>query len=66
MTGTVKWFSSKKGYGFITGDDGKDYFCHYSSIVMDGYKKLSSQDKVTFEIKETDRDPVAVNVKLAA
>mgnify|MGYP000187654956 FL=1 len=41
LQGTVKWFSAQKGYGFITGEDGIDYFAHFSEIQMDGYRKLS-------------------------
>ena len=42
LQGTVKWFSAQKGYGFITGEDGIDYFAHFSEIQMDGYRKLSA------------------------
>ena len=41
LQGTVKWFSAQKGYGFIIGEDGIDYFAHFSEIQMDGYRKLS-------------------------
>ena len=47
--GTVKWFSAQKGYGFITGEDGIDYFAHFSEIQMDGYRKLSGGQPVLFE-----------------
>ena len=61
--GTVKWFNNVRGYGFITSTDGKDYFVHYSSILMDGRKQLSQNDIVEFEIGngETGREQ-AVNV----
>lgn len=62
MTGTVKWFDERKGFGFITSEDGQDIFVHYSSIQADGYKKLSEGDQVEFEINETDRGPQASNV----
>lgn len=50
MCGTVKWFNYQKGYGFIKDSKGKDYFVHYSSIVMDGRKQLSEGDIVEFEV----------------
>ena len=55
MKGTVKWFNNKKGYGFITGEDGKDYFFHYSQIQMQGRKELFDRDKVYFEISGPDK-----------
>ena len=48
LQGTVKWFSAQKGYGFITGKDGIDYFAHFSEIQMDGYRKLSGGQPVLF------------------
>lgn len=56
MKGTVKWFNNKKGYGFITGEDGKDYFFHYSQIQMQGRKALFDGDIVYFEISEPDKN----------
>ena len=50
MNGTVKWFDSKKGYGFISGDDGKEYFVHQSNIQMQGFRKLDEGDIVDFEV----------------
>jgi CspA family cold shock protein len=61
--GTVKWFSNKKGYGFIEQEEGNDIFVHFSSIEMPGFKSLAQGDQVSFEIEETDRGPVAKNVK---
>lgn len=62
VTGIVKWFSNKKGYGFIEQDDGPDIFVHYSSITMPGFKTLTQGDTVNYELEETDRGPVAKNV----
>ena len=61
--GIVKWFSNKKGYGFIEQDDGRDIFVHYASIDMPGFKTLRGGDRVSFEVNESDRGPEAKNVK---
>ena len=62
-TGTVKWFDNKKGYGFITPEDGgKDLFVHMSGITMDGYKTLTEDQTVSYETGTSDRGPVATNV----
>lgn len=50
VNGTVKWFSARKGYGFITDTEGVDYFAHFSQIRQEGFKKLSAGQMVTFEI----------------
>ena len=60
--GTVKWFSEKKGYGFIEQENGQDLFVHYSSIESSGFKTLTEGDRVSFDIEESDRGPVAKNV----
>lgn len=62
MKGTVKWFDASKGYGFITAEDGKEVFVHYSAIQIDGYKTLAEGDEVEFEIKTSDRGEQADNV----
>ena len=63
-TGTVKWFSDEKGYGFITPDDsGKDLFVHHSAIQGDGYRSLSEGAKVSYEAQEGQKGPQAVNVQ---
>ena len=61
--GTVKWFNERKGFGFISQDDGGDIFVHYSSINMPGFKKLVEGDRVSFEVEEDDRGPKAKNVR---
>jgi len=60
--GTVKWFSEKKGYGFISQEDGQDIFVHFSSISMPGFKTLIEGDQVSFDVEDSDRGPVAKNV----
>jgi CspA family cold shock protein len=60
--GTVKWFNGDKGYGFITLDDGKDVFVHFSAINADGYKTLEEGQKVTLDVEDSDRGPQAANV----
>ena len=64
--GTVKWFDSKKGYGFISeaesNDDDKDYFVHFSEIKSDGFKTLNEGQKVSFDIGESTKGLVATNV----
>jgi CspA family cold shock protein len=61
--GTVKWFSNKKGYGFINEEGGRDIFVHFSSIEMDGYKSLNEGEMVSFEVEESNRGPEAKNVQ---
>jgi CspA family cold shock protein len=61
--GTVKWFNDRKGYGFISQEDGNDVFVHFSSIDAPGYKTLAEGDNVDFEVEESDRGPEAKNVR---
>ena len=66
-TGTVKWFSSEKGYGFITPDDGSpDVFVHFSAISGEGYKNLEEGQKVEYEQTQGQKGPQASSVKLAS
>ena len=63
--GTVKWFNAEKGYGFITGEDGKDVFVHFSAIVGECFKTLAEGQKVSFEVEADPKNPSknrAVNV----
>lgn len=62
--GTVKWFNTTKGYGFITDDDGNDVFVHYSAINSDGFKTLDEGQRVSFDIAQGDKGPQAANVTL--
>ena len=62
MTGTVKWFNSEKGFGFIAGEDGNDLFVHFSQIQNEGYKSLEEGQKVSYEVGEGQKGPQAVNV----
>ena len=65
MKGTVKWFNAKKGFGFISDENGNDVFVHFSGIVADGYKTLEDGQKVTFDLAEGNRGMQAVNVHTA-
>ncbi|MDR0899409.1 MAG: cold-shock protein [Lactobacillaceae bacterium] len=60
--GTVKWFNADKGFGFITGEDGKDYFAHFSSIQGDGYKSLDEGQAVSFDVTTGDKGEQASNI----
>ena len=62
-TGTVKWFDSKKGYGFIQLEGNDDIFVHFSDIVEEGYKSLKDGEKVEFEVSKDDQGEKAKNVK---
>ena len=65
-TGTVKWFSSEKGYGFITPEDGPDVFVHFSAIQGAGYRNLEEGQKVEFEVTQGQKGPQAANVRPVA
>lgn len=62
MLGKVKWFNSEKGYGFITSEEGKDIFVHFSAIQTEGFKALAEGDQVKFDVTDSDRGETAVNV----
>ena len=61
-TGTVKWFNAKKGYGFISDENGDDIFVHFSALNMSGFKVLEEGDKIEFEVIEGEKGPQAANV----
>ena len=62
MEGTVKWFNSTKGYGFIAGSDDTDYFAHFKEIQIDGYKTLKEGQAVTFETESGEKGPLAKHI----
>jgi CspA family cold shock protein len=63
--GTVKWFNDSKGYGFITTDEGKDVFVHFSAITGEGFKTLAEGQKVSFDVVDGEKGPQAANVHKA-
>ncbi len=63
VSGTVKWFNEKKGFGFIQQDGGGDVFVHHSAITMSGFRTLAEGDRVSFEVEEGQKGPSAKNVK---
>jgi cold shock protein len=63
-TGTVKWFNSEKGYGFISQEDGPDVFVHFSAIQGEGYKNLEENQRVEFELTQGQKGPQAANVRI--
>ena len=63
--GTVKWFNEKKGYGFLSQEEGDDVFVHYSSIEQEGFRTLKEGQAVEFEVQDGPKGPQAINVKLA-
>ena len=66
MTGKVKWFDNKKGYGFIISEEGKEVFVHFTGIVKEGFKALNEVQNVEFELSDGDKGVQAVNVVVVA
>ena len=67
MKGTVKWFNSEKGFGFLSNDNGgEDVFVHFSALNMDGFKELKDGERVEFEVTEGEKGPQAANVSRIA
>ena len=65
VNGTVKWFNSEKGFGFIQTEEGTDVFVHFSAIIADGRRNLVEGQRVTFDTEKTDRGLQATNVFIA-
>jgi len=64
LKGKVKWFDAKKGYGFISQDDGNDVFVHFSALNMDGFRTLEEGQEVEFEVQNGTKGPQAANVSI--
>jgi CspA family cold shock protein len=62
IQGTVKWFNERKGFGFLSRDEGDDVFVHYSNIQSSGFKNLTEGQPVQFEVEDGPKGPTAVNV----
>lgn len=62
--GTVKWFNNQKGFGFITDENGKDVFVHYSGLNMEGFKSLEENQAVEFDVVDGEKGPQATNVTI--
>ncbi len=65
LKGTVKWFNKEKGFGFLTSEEGTDYFVHFTGIAGEGFKSLEEGQAVTFEVAEGKKGPMAIDVTVA-
>jgi CspA family cold shock protein len=63
MKGAVKWFNDQKGYGFVTGEDKKEYFAHFSAIQGSGFKSLAENEQVEFDVEKGDKGDRAGNIR---
>ena len=66
ITGTVKWFSDQKGYGFIAREGGEDVFVHHSAIIEPGFRSLREGERVEFTVEQGQKGPAAANVRKAS
>lgn len=66
QVGKVKWFNDQKGYGFIAREEASDVFVHHSAIQMEGFRTLREGESVSYELKDSDKGPQAVNVNRVA
>lgn len=66
VSGVVKWFNNRKGYGFIAREEGADVFVHYSAIVGDGYRSLQQGQRVEYTLLEREKGPAATEVQKLA
>lgn len=65
LKGTVKWFNKEKGFGFVTCEEGKDYFVHFTGIIGDGFRTLEEGQHVSFIVEEGNKGPIAKEVTVA-
>jgi len=65
LKGTVKWFNKEKGFGFVTCEEGKDYFVHFTGIIGDGFRTLEEGQNVSFMVEEGNKGPIAKEVTAA-
>ncbi|MGL5174927.1 MAG: cold-shock protein [Cetobacterium sp.] len=65
LKGTVKWFNKEKGFGFVTCEEGKDYFVHFTGIIGEGFRTLEEGQNVSFVVEEGNKGPIAKEVTAA-
>nr|WP_307774887.1 cold shock domain-containing protein [uncultured Cetobacterium sp.] len=64
LKGTVKWFNKEKGFGFVTCEEGKDYFVHFTGIIGEGFRTLEEGQPVSFVVEEGNKGPIAKDVQV--